>query len=1645
MNKISEYKIIENIAQTDKSIIYRCLKDNKNYILKVLKSSLPSPSEIARFKQEYDIIKKLDEDGIVGIFDIIEENNEFTLVQEDFNGISLKKYISSEDMPGRISLQFDMRSFLEIAVKLSVTLGNIHRKNIIHKDIKPSNIIINPENFTVKITDFGIANEITHKNDEVYHPEIIEGTLPYISPEQTGRMNRSIDYRTDIYSLGITFYEMLAGKVPFDAKDPMEIIHSHIAREAIPLVILNPMIPEIISEIISKLMSKNAEERYQSSHGLTADLKLCYDELIKNGTIDKFKFQLGQKDFSIKFNIPQKLIGRENDIRILSDAFERVSNGTSEVMLVSGNPGIGKSALINEIHKTIVAKRGYFISGKYDQFRRDVPYSSIIQAFQGLIKQIFTEGDERINKWRNKILKAVGSNGKIIIDILPVVELIIGKQKDVPDLEPMQSQNRFNYVFKSFVNVFIKEEHPLTIFLDDIQWADLASLNFIKMILTDSDNNYLLLIGSYRDNEVNSFHPLIRTVNDIKKENIIINSIQVEPLTIPAVNQLLLNFFRCNVEKSLELAEIIFEKTNGNPFFINQFLKSLYDGHIIEIDSVHGWIWDISKIEKLSVTDNVVELLAGKISTLPENIQKILQNCACIGNRFDLVTLSEVSEKSIEETLVLLMKIIDEGFISLYGDIYKFYHDRIQEAAYSLISDDEKERIHLKIGSLYLNKSTAHELQEKILYIVDQLNAGKNLVKSVSEKNKLAELNLAAGRKAKASAAFNSASIYYNTGIELLGENGWKDNFRLMHSLHEEAVEASYLSSDFNAMEKYSDIALSKTKDILEQINIYRIKISTCMALNKPLDGIKIGLDVLKKLGLKIPERPNILNILISLFLTRFALLGKNDKYLLDLPAMKNNYIMARLQIMSALATASYFANPNLLVIIAFKSIRLTIKYGNASFSPFAYAGYGYVNCSIGEIKTGYRFGRISIDLLNKMKDAEAESFAKTHFVMNGYIRHWTEHVRSTFNPFITAYHNGLEVGDFEFAAYNFMAVNQFSFHVGINLIKLNNDMQTCSDLIKKINQKSALYSLVIYHQCVINLIEITDNPGELIGTAYDENIMVPMHLKAGDISSLVSLYVLKVVIFCIFCDYKNAVENAGKVLKNIDAIAADIQNPVFNFYYSLSLLSLYSADKSKESIGYLNAAVKNQKKLKKWAYHAPMNNLHKYNLVEAEISSLKGDHIKAMDLYDKAIAGAHENEYLNDEAIANELAAKYYLSLGKNKFAGFYMIESHNCYYRWGAIAKVKQIENDFPELLGAVFAKNKQQKNEGDENTYTMSTSGSAMSLDFSTVMKSTNAISSEIDLGKLLDAIMKFSLESAGAQKGFLILENESDKNLYIEAESSIEDGIRVLNSIPVKNYENLSISIVNYVNKSNEDVVLNHATEEGMFKNDPYILKNKIKSILCMPIMYKQKIAGILYLENNITANAFTPERLELLRILSSQAAISIENAALYQRAVIDGLTQIYNRAFFDNYLIKCFAEAKRYNKNLSLLIIDIDHFKKFNDTYGHQVGDVILKSTASNIHGAIRLSDLAARYGGEEFVVVMPGTGIVDAILVAEKIRKGIEKMEVACKAGGIDLLLKVTVSIGAAEISEDDDRIALLEKADKNLYKAKDMGRNRVV
>ncbi len=1463
MEKILNYNIIEKIRETRFALNYLCTRDGseEKFIVKLYKIKNPTLSEIARFKHEFEHIKNAGIQGTVKIYDIIDAEGRIGLVFEDVGGVSLREVMDNRKIP--------LSEILKIAADISGLLGSLHKNDIIHGNVKPCTIYTDENLAGITITDFRPHSLLTSLDSDIYNSFVIREVLPYMSPEQTGRVNRTVDYRTDLYSLGVTLYEMLTGAVPFISSDPMEIFHSQIALMPKSPSEIDYSIPEVVSFIVLKLLSKNAEERYQNGFGLMYDLLECRMQFVKNGTVRNF--DLGRKDVPVKYIPPKELAGRKKEINLLIETFKRVSGGSKEMTLVSGPPGIGKTALVNEINQMIVINGGYFIAGKYDLLSRDVPFGGIIAAFKGLIKQMFSENREKVKTWKAEILEALSPNARIIISIIPDLELVIGAQPPVPELGAEETRNRFNLYFERFVNVFAKAEHPLVLFLDDLQWADQPSLMLINNLMTSVDVRYLFIIGAYRGSPELYNTPLLKAWETLEEKGSVINLIKLAPLSERDVRKLTVSLLKCSEEDSSVLSKIILKKTGGNPFFINQFLQTANNENLLSLAPEKGWQWDIKKINELEVTENVVGLLSEKIKRLPRSILDTLKVCSCIGGSFDVETVSSAMGKPLQTVLADLSRAVELGFIGITGSQYKFQHDRIRETSYSFITDDERPVLHNRIGRIIFNSSAdGINFRNNLFHIVDQMNLGSKVVKQGSEQEELARLNLEAGEKAMSANAHGAALIYFKSGIDILGNKSWERHYSLTLKLHEGAAEAGSLAGKIDIMDGLISTVVKNARTTSDKISVYGTMIKSFTARNRPLDATMAGLNVLSELGLEIPRRPNKLVVMKYLFRLRFYLIGKKIEDLSRQPEMTDQRLKNVLSIIALLTAPSFVCDTLIYIILILEATALSIKHGFSPIASQVYANYGVVLCGLGNINSGVRFGEMALRLLERPESAPIR--AKTLLVVNNFIFIWRKPAAVLIQKLKEAYNIGLETGDFEFAAVCAFAVSMFTWAAGDSLNTAIQNITFNGNLVAKLNQKTYQNYNNIILQDIMNLVNPGTDNCTLSGGAYDENTMLKQHIENNDKTALCLYNMCKTFLNFYFERYSEAYNFTVENRRYMDSLLSSVPYVSSIFIDTMvrikQLENLNGFKKLRNIINIKN----NQRKMRKWAMHAPMNYEHLYHLVEAEMSRIKGNHEHAEKSYESAIDLSRKSGFLSIEALSSELAAKYYIGLGKMKLAGVYMSDAYACYARWGAAGKTGQMEERYAELIKGISPIEKTGAIGAEDRK------DSSLTPDMSTIVKASQAISGEIELAKLLKKMIGIIMENAGAEKCFLILE-EKDK-LYIQAEGRVGFGdIPVLRSIPLENCGRISEQIVNYVERTGETLILGDASSDSRFIHDPYIIKKKPKSVLCTPITNQNKLIGILYLENNLSTYVFTGDRDSLLKILSAQAAISIDNARL----------------------------------------------------------------------------------------------------------------------------------------------------------------------
>ena len=1502
---LNGYDIGEVLYDGAKSLVYRGVRqcDQQPVVIKLLKRALPSHNELLSFRHQYILLKDLHIDGVMLPLALESWQEKLALVMPDNQSLDLKSYNNGNPL--------SIDEFLAIACQLAGILEQLHQKGITHKDIKPGNIVIQPESGKVALIDFSIASQITSENQSLQNPDTLSGTLSYLSPEQTGRMNRGVDYRTDFYSLGVTFYELLTGQLPFYSEDAMELVHSHLAREPQSLKHLRADIPPIINAMVQKLMAKNAEDRYQSGAGLLADLEQCQQAWQANHAIADFT--LGQTDVAQRFHVSEKLYGRFNEVKTLLGAFDRVCDGHMEAVLISGLSGIGKTALVNEVHKPMTRSRGYFIKGKFDQLKRDTPFSALSQALRSLMTQLLAENDDQRQYWQTQLLRALGQQGQLLIELVPELEQLIGEQPAVEELQGAAASHRFHHLMQQFIQVFTTREHPLVLFLDDLQWIDPATLQLLTILLDcqpdpqwDRAHQSLLFIGAYRDNETPPEHSLHHTLGKLVQSGLPVHSLTLATLTHTDLNELVMDACHCSDGYAQPLSQVVYHKTRGNPFFVHQFLQQASDEGLFHYDfSSEHWHYELPAIRQLAISADVVDFMAARLHKLEPGVVHVLQLAACIGHQFDLLTLAQVAAsgarlcaqycwQAIQEHLLepvgedykLVPDLDDDQAIASLKLHYRFAHDRVQQAAYSLISDELKARIHLDIGSLLKQQMEPEDPTDWLFIVVNHLNVGKVLISKPNERIELAQLNYQAAQTARRSIAYEAARQYSHTGLELLEpESRWQSHYSLTLGLHEEAIEGAFLLGYYKEQQQWSDALLSHSKNCLDSILTHQLHCLSLIAQDNPMAAVEYALPILQQLGIEFPEQPEAEDFQSELVKTR-KLIGERDiASLIDLPLMTDASVLSGVRLLEKLNVALYIAKPALFPLAVFKQIQLAIRYGNTpEIIPF-YGAYGFILSGVvNDIDKGYKFGSLALSLLDKL---QAQAQKPLTFVNVYGPRFYKKPVKDSIKPLREASHAGLETGDQHYAAVSLLWANVYSFFAGIELPDLEQHITRDLKLMAGIHQEVSQVYTKMLHQVVLNLSGECHTPEQLQGSVYQINQSLPLHQQANDRFAICVAQFYQAILAYQFYDNENAI-NAINTAKDFqDAIIGSLYAPEFVFYDALIHLATYSEQTDKK-IKKLSEYIKvHQETLAQLAYHAPMNFQHKWALIEAERCRISGDILAAQDHYDAAIEGAKQNQFIHEEALACELAARFYLQRNKTVIARAYITRAYYAWARWGAKAKTEHLEAQYPQLLDQLS----KGESELGASVRTSSThTETSVGMDLDSVMKCAHTLSRELNLSGLLNKLLNAVMENAGAQRTVLLLKDSVDtvsnhlSHWRIAAECRMDEQTRqIMHNVPLESYKAIPKTLLQQVIKTKGAIALDDARDAYQaFYNDPYfILDRKQQSVLCQPVLSKGKLMGLLYLENKMTTHVFHQSRQQLMQMMAAQAAISIENANLYE--------------------------------------------------------------------------------------------------------------------------------------------------------------------
>ncbi|MCG3773512.1 MAG: Serine/threonine-protein kinase PrkC [Nitrospira sp.] len=1471
------------------------LADGREVVIKTLTSDYPANQDLAEIRHEFAIATRVNgAEGVVAYLGMERHGYGNLAIVMEPSGLSL-----AEVMADRERKPLPIELFLEIAIRTAKALSTIHQRDVVHKDVVPRNILLDEGTRRILFIDFGISSELSRERQDAQLANRLEGSLPYLSPEQTGRMNRDLDYRSDYYSLGITFYELITGRLPFYAEDTLEWIHSHMSKRPPPPREFNPRVPDAVAEVILKLIAKNAEDRYQSLFGLVADLEYCRDQWVKTGEIPSFT--PGARDVSERFQVSQKLYGREDQVRQLAGLFENVASGEIKLCLVSGHSGIGKTALVNEINKPIVRERGFMIQGKYDQLQKNTSYSALGRALRGLIRQLLSESAEGLEHWRTSILEALGGNGQLIIEVIPDLEKLIGPQPPVQKLSGEEGQNRFQLVFIQFLKVFATEEHPLTIFLDDMQWSDAPTLGLLQRLFSSRDLGHLLMICAYRDNEVDVGHPFRLAVNEIEKAHSVIH-LKLAPLDAVSVSHLVADTLRSDLATALPLAEEVLAKTEGNPFFVGELLKSLHEERAIVFDSGAGcWTWDMAKVMRTGLSSNVVDFVVSRLRKLPSRVQHLLELGSCIGNSFDLKTLCVISELSAGEVGRELIQALKSNILlpldgsyryftepdgsenqpSHINPVYKFQHDRVQQAAYALIDPQRKCAVHLSIGRLMVRHSDAAAVEERLIEIVSHLDEGRSLIFDAKERRELASLNLKAAVRARDSSAYEAALRYLNIGRGLLPEDSWVSDYELTVELCTEHARCAYLTGQHDEAEQCIDRILGNARTNLEKADLLSIRTRQYATTGRMEESIDAAIQGLSILGVPFTREPTRLNIVLETLKVRWNLRGRRIADVVEAPALDDPETLVAIRLLNEIFPPAFLSGTgNLLPYLVLKSVNISLRHGNCPEAAFAYAAYGMVLCGVlDDPALGYKYGKLAIAINDRLDDIRLKS--RIIYVYAMFVHHWSNHW-STMTPwFKKGIEAGYQSGDMLYLAYS--AQDCVIWDPKIDLETLCAEQRKYLTIVKDCDYRDSLDSGTLFLQLQANLMGLTAERYSLNDDQFDELACLEGMRQRKFMTGIANYHIYKADIAFTYEDYEQACHHVREQDKLIHSSMALPQLVRFNLIAFLTLAQLYPQMKPSDQRATYLRFKQTIRTMARWARNCRDNFLHLQRLMEAELARITNRMDDAVTCYTEAIALARRYEFRRDEALANEMFAKYYLSIRQDRAADGYLKAACRLYQTLGALRKVRHLEQSYPALLEqSVALRGPRDLSSSAARLVSESASLRQYAIDMSSVMKAARVISGEIVIDQLLRTVMEIMLENAGGQIGYFVMHQSDELKVVAKSGSADEPGESdsALPRVLADDDDSLPLSIIRYVLRTRENVVLDDASESHRFASDPYILRVRPKSVICIPITRQRDFEGAIYMENNLTVGAFTEARLEVMNMLAAQASISIENAQLY---------------------------------------------------------------------------------------------------------------------------------------------------------------------
>ncbi|WP_340024342.1 diguanylate cyclase [Paenibacillus sp. FSL K6-1096] len=1473
----TNYEVLETISDHPAKAVYRCSEGSSGgtVILKVLKSEYAGTEAVLRFKQEYKLLAELSgqSTGVIRPLKLEEKNGLYMMVLEDIHGRSLKRILAEE--------QPDEAELLKLAVKLTDILASIHGQNVIHKDIKPSNIIWNRGQDIVQVIDFDLAVKLPRETREFQNSGVLEGSLLYISPEQTGRMNRSIDYRSDYYSFGVVLYEMMTGMRPFQSPEMVEQIYSIIAKEAVPPAkATGGKVSGSLSAIIMKLLEKSPEDRYRSAHGIKSDLMKCLAGLED--------FAVGTEDRLDTFRIPQKLVGREDELSLLEEALRSSVRANAELMLISGDAGAGKTALVHELHRSISREQGLFAEGKFDQYNKNIPYSAILQAFRRLVRQLLDSPDEEGTREAGRYLsQALGGNGGVITGLIPELAAWIGVQPEVEPLGPAEETNRFFLTFARLVEGITRGGRPLVLFLDDVQWADYSSLQLVEKLVLDYHLQRLFVVCSFRDSEIHDGHPLFTVMDRIGK-NRKVGRIHLQPLKEPDIRSLVAGTLHSSPERVQELAYRLFRRSKGNSFFVTEMLKDLYKKGIIYFSQPDGeWRWSLERMDTLPIHDSVVDFLVGQLRHLPEEVRRILMLGSAAGSVFDYGILPLIAEEPPEIIAAAVARAVQDEYLVPADHRYamfsvtlpeagleavqagirlRFAHDRVQQAFYQLIDASQGKQLHLRIGRLLLLNLAEAEAEDRIIDIAAHMNKGLEFITEPAEVNQVIGLNLRAARKAKAGYGYDTAFLLLEAAIALLPADAWSREPEQTAEIYRLYAECGYLTHHAAEADQACRLLLEQTRGRVARAEICEMQATHYMYLGMMPESIAAGRLGLKELGIRIPDKVGMAAVLKELVVIKAALRGRTPETIFAAPEMKDPEMKLVMRLLINFIPPSFISGETALFgLVVLKKVGLTLKYGNSPESALAFIGYAMLLSGFGDTRGAFAYGRLGIRINDKFKDLQWKSAAHVLYTLFNHV--WTEPWDTLQDWFGASIDASLRTGDLLYLAHSAFYLNLWNPSMDIPAL-LQESSRTIS-LIENTKYKESLATAQLVRQYYLGLAGELPERTSFNSEAFSEEAYLRELEDARYYSGIAIYYIYKMKLLFTYEQHHEALQYIDRAYPVAGTLAGSAFMEEFALYTFLNLAYAY---KDLGAGGKAKARLRMRKEIRrvrKWAGNSPETfRQHEY-LMRAEWARISGNGERAAHYYDLAIEASEQSGFVRYKALSNELAARFYYDKGFKEFAAYLLRQAEYYYSVWGAKEKIRFIRERYPAVEQRISSK---------EFLHGRTVTDYTESIDLNSIILASQAISKEIELNNLLEALMEIVIMNAGAQRGCILM--MSTASLLVEGEYKADtDKISVrIHESPPPDY--LPAAVIRQVEESRESLIYNDAYSETPFVNDPYIVKHQPKSMVCMPLINQNKTIAIIYLENNLVTGVFTRERMKIINLLSREMVFSLENASLY---------------------------------------------------------------------------------------------------------------------------------------------------------------------